>query len=281
MRIKSVTILEEFARSRGLDWEFSEDFYSRRYSFRILFQSIEMFSGDIDYRNPDGFPVIFRRGKSTVTVANGDDLRDCLTLAGLGPVPPTPPVPPGMPITLGEISTAVADWGSAQLKAAADRSPDILRSVPPGIDPVDLAKADAEADARGQPPRGGWTIGHLVTVSFPGQFDARAKVLDEPDNEGNLVVLVCGGPHNGSKIRVHRSNIRLGWPEEPGRDVYGVALEDSRIVGQECGKPVHEVTVAPLGPSYLMHRLEDCDLPGLIALRDRLNAIIYDKERGK
>jgi len=39
------------------------------------------------------------------------------------------------------------------------------------------------------------------------------------------------------------------------------------------------VTVEPV--TELVHRLEDCELPDLVALRDRLNAIIYDKERVK
>lgn len=174
---EAVRILEEYARSRGLCWEFNEDVYNRLYSFRVLWEGVELFGGDIDFRNPDGFPVVIRKGKNTLTVANADHLRDCLT-----------------PMNYG--------------------TPRLTVDIPPGIDPVLLAKADAEADARGQPPRGGWKIGMQVQCSADDGFDFLGRVLERPDRQNRLVVLVCGGPKNGWKYLVHATQIRIGWPKE-------------------------------------------------------------------
>ncbi len=103
-----------------------------------------------------------------------------------------------------------------------------MSQIPPGIDPVALAKADAEADANGQPPRGGWQIGQQVTATIDESgpaFDVLAKLLEVPRRNGDTVVLVCSGPKKGWHFLVHVSKIRLGWPE-----TYGVALEDSKPI---------------------------------------------------
>ena len=138
---------------------------------------------------------------------------------------------------------------------------------------------------------GAWCRGRNWSLVWSKDL-ANRTVKFEIFNSGRLMMVGLVDPRSrdGFHIEFLKGQISLtihstaaleqvlaeSFPELPS-DVYGVALEDSK---PNLG--LHDVTVAVNGPAfYSVPQLKDWTLPQLSKLRDDLNAIIYDKERGK
>ena len=96
----------------------------------------------------------------------------------------------------------------------------------------------------------------LTTVNGLEQFlDEQFRIIF--DNFANRVV--------EESYQLHRCPVRVAMCPDCLR-----CHDPDKPINCECGYQ----------SAVLTHRLENCALPDLINLRDRLNEIIYDKERG-